>query len=111
VSLSASVGAADPRISPLLDHGLNDLYPPIPEPYLRAWAKVLAEAWAANMPRIMLSSGVWIARRWPGRNPCGMSESGPAAVALAAAHYAEAPGLERLLSFDMGHHGQGLSDE
>src|SRR5262249_7035660 len=37
-----------------------------------------------------------------GRYPVRMIESGPAAGALAACHYAEVLGIDRLMSFDMG---------
>jgi N-methylhydantoinase A len=50
----------------------------------------------------MLSSGGIIGVEVAGRNPVRMIESGPAAGALAASHYAEVLGLSRLMSFDMG---------
>ncbi|UUZ77133.1 hydantoinase/oxoprolinase family protein [Polaromonas sp. P1(28)-13] len=75
---------------------------PISQPYLRALAKRLKEERYANEPLIMLSSGGIISTEVAGRNPVRMIESGPAAGALAASHYAEVLGLDRLMSFDMG---------
>ncbi len=65
----------------------------------------------------MLSSGGVVGAETAGRSPVRMIESGPAAGALAACHYAEVLGLDRLMSFDMGgttakacliEHGQPL---
>ncbi len=50
----------------------------------------------------MLSSGGVVGAETAGRNPARMIESGPAAGALAGCHYAEALGIQRLMSFDMG---------
>jgi N-methylhydantoinase A len=50
----------------------------------------------------MLSSGGVVGAETAGRHPVRMIESGPAAGALAACHYAEKLGIDRLMSFDMG---------
>jgi N-methylhydantoinase A len=50
----------------------------------------------------MLSSGGVVGAETAGRNPVRMIESGPAAGALAACHYCDALGIDRLMSFDMG---------
>lgn len=81
---------------------INAFTMPISQPYLRALAKRLKEEKYANEPLIMLSSGGIISTEVAGRNPVRMIESGPAAGALAASHYAEVLGLDRLMSFDMG---------
>ena len=81
---------------------INAYTMPISLPYLRALALRLKREGFANEPLIMLSSGGIIGAEIAGRNPVRMLESGPAAGALAASHYAEVLGLDRLLSFDMG---------
>lgn len=81
---------------------INAFTMPISQPYLRALAQRLKEERYANEPLIMLSSGGIISTEVAGRNPVRMIESGPAAGALAASHYAEVLGLDRLMSFDMG---------
>jgi N-methylhydantoinase A len=75
---------------------------PISQPYLRGLSERLAREEFANQPLIMLSSGGVVGAETAGRNPVRMIESGPAAGALAACHYAEVLGLDRLMSFDMG---------
>jgi N-methylhydantoinase A len=75
---------------------------PISQPYLQALAQRLEREGFANSPLIMLSSGGVVGADVAGRNPARMIESGPAAGALAACHYAEVLGLDRLMSFDMG---------
>jgi N-methylhydantoinase A len=81
---------------------LNAYTQPLVAPYLEALAKELARRGFPNRPLIMLSNGgvagAQVARAFPVR----MIESGPAAGALAATHFAELLGLDRLLSFDMG---------
>ena len=81
---------------------INAYTMPISLPYLRALAERLKKEKFANEPLIMLSSGGIIGVEVAGRNPVRMIESGPAAGALAASHYAEVLGLDRLMSFDMG---------
>jgi N-methylhydantoinase A len=81
---------------------INAYTMPVSLPYLKALAKRLADEHYPNAPLIMLSSGGLIGIEVAGRNPVRMIESGPAAGALAASHYAELLGLDRLMSFDMG---------
>lgn len=75
---------------------------PISQPYLRRLSTRLVAEGFANTPLIMLSSGGVVGAETAGRNPVRMIESGPAAGALAACHYAEILGIDRLMSFDMG---------
>ena len=75
---------------------------PISQPYLKRLSDRLRGEGFANTPLIMLSSGGVVGAETAGRNPVRMIESGPAAGALAACHYAELLGIDRLMSFDMG---------
>lgn len=75
---------------------------PISQPYLRRLSDRLRREGFGNTPLIMLSSGGVVGAETAGRNPVRMIESGPAAGALAACHYAEILGIDRLMSFDMG---------
>ncbi|MCO5081067.1 MAG: hydantoinase/oxoprolinase family protein [Rhizobiaceae bacterium] len=75
---------------------------PISQPYLRRLSDRLRTEGFSNTPLIMLSSGGVVGAETAGRNPVRMIESGPAAGALAACHYAEVLGIDRLMSFDMG---------
>ncbi len=75
---------------------------PISQPYLRRLRERLAREGFANSPLIMLSSGGVVGAETAGRNPVRMIESGPAAGALAACHYCDVLGIDRLMSFDMG---------
>jgi N-methylhydantoinase A len=75
---------------------------PISQPYLRRLSERLAREGFPNSPLIMLSSGGVVGAETAGRNPVRMIESGPAAGALAACHYCEVLGIDRLMSFDMG---------
>jgi N-methylhydantoinase A len=75
---------------------------PISQPYLRSLSDRLAREGFQNSPLIMLSSGGVVGAETAGRNPVRMIESGPAAGALAACHYCEVLGIDRLMSFDMG---------
>src|SRR5215469_14160078 len=81
---------------------LNAYTVPITQPYLDALRRRLRERAFRNDPLIMLSNGGVIGATLAGRFPVRMIESGPAAGALAASWFAEALGLDRLLSFDMG---------
>lgn len=102
VSLSSDVAPQIreyPRTSTAV---LNAYTRPITQPYLRALRERLREQGFVNDPLIMLSNGGVIGADVAGRFPVRMIESGPAAGALAASYYAEALGLDRLLSFDMG---------
>ncbi|MBN9083039.1 MAG: hypothetical protein BGP04_02445 [Rhizobiales bacterium 62-17] len=75
---------------------------PISQPYLKRLSERLETEGFANTPLIMLSSGGVVGAETAGRNPVRMIESGPAAGALAACHYAELLKIDRLMSFDMG---------
>lgn len=75
---------------------------PISLPYLRRLSDRLKHEGFASSPLIMLSSGGVVGAETAGRTPVRMIESGPAAGALAACHYAERLGIDRLMSFDMG---------
>jgi N-methylhydantoinase A len=75
---------------------------PISQPYLRRLSERLAQEGFPNAPLIMLSSGGVVGAETAGRNPVRMIESGPAAGALAACHYCDVLGIDRLMSFDMG---------
>ena len=75
---------------------------PISQPYLRRLSERLARESFPNAPLIMLSSGGVVGAETAGRNPVRMIESGPAAGALAACHYAQVLRIDRLMSFDMG---------
>jgi N-methylhydantoinase A len=104
VSLSLSSTVAPqireyPRASTTV---VNAYTAPITEPYLRGLAAGLEQRAIGHKPLIMLSSGGIIGAEVAARNPVRMIESGPAAGALAAAHFAKALGLDRLMAFDMG---------
>jgi N-methylhydantoinase A len=75
---------------------------PISLPYLRGLLLRLEREGFPNTPLIMLSSGGVVGAETAGRHPARMIESGPAAGALAACHYAEVLGIQRVMSFDMG---------
>lgn len=102
VSLSAEVAPQVREYPRTSTAAINAYTMPISLPYLRALGIRLRKEGFANAPLIMLSSGGIIGAEIAGRNPVRMMESGPAAGALAAAHYAEVLGLDRLMSFDMG---------
>jgi len=102
VSLSSSVAPQIREYPRASTTAINAYTVPIAEPYLTGMARGLAEIGAPNRPLIMLSSGGVIGAETASRSPVRMIESGPAAGALAAAHYAERLSLKRLLSFDMG---------
>ncbi|MBD3760412.1 hydantoinase/oxoprolinase family protein [Rhizorhabdus sp.] len=104
VSLSLSSAVAPqireyPRTSTTV---VNAYTAPITEPYLQGLATGLEARAIGHRPLIMLSSGGIIGAEIASRNPVRMIESGPAAGALAAAHFAKELGLDRLLAFDMG---------
>jgi N-methylhydantoinase A len=81
---------------------MNAYTQPLVAPYLEALAAELARRGFPNRPLIMLSNGGVVGTQVAGAFPVRMIESGPAAGALAATHFAELLGLDRLLSFDMG---------
>ena len=72
------------------------------EAYLHALQRRLAELGYRGQLYIMLSSGGISTAETASRFPIRLIESGPAAGALAAAHYGRLAGLERLMAFDMG---------
>jgi N-methylhydantoinase A len=102
ISLSSDVAPQIREYPRASTTAINAYTVPISLPYLRALADRLKKEQFPNQPLIMLSSGGIIGVEVAGRNPVRMIESGPAAGALAASHYAEVLGLERLMSFDMG---------
>ncbi|NKC30787.1 hydantoinase/oxoprolinase family protein [Roseomonas sp. BU-1] len=81
---------------------MNAYTQPIVAPYLAALEAELARRGFPNRPLIMLSNGGVVGTRVAGGFPVRMIESGPAAGALAAAHFSAVLDLPRLLSFDMG---------
>jgi N-methylhydantoinase A len=81
---------------------MNAYTQPIVAPYLAALAAELARRGFPNRPLIMLSNGGVVGASLAGAFPVRMIESGPAAGALAATHFAALLQLGRLLSFDMG---------
>jgi len=102
ISLSSEVAPQIREYPRASTTAINAFTMPISLPYLRSLAARLKTEKFANEPLIMLSSGGIIGVEVAGRNPVRMIESGPAAGALAASHYAEVLGLNRLMSFDMG---------
>lgn len=102
ISLSSSVAPQIREYPRASTTAVNAYTAPITEPYLQGLATGLAERSIGHQPLIMLSSGGIIGAEVASRNPVRMIESGPAAGALAAAHYANVLGLDRLLAFDMG---------
>jgi N-methylhydantoinase A len=117
ISLSSDVAPQIREFPRASTTTVNAYTMPITQPYLRSLsARLTAEA-VPNPPLIMLSSGGVVGAETAGRSPVRMIESGPAAGALAACHYAEVLGIDRLMSFDMGgttakacliEHGQPL---
>jgi N-methylhydantoinase A len=102
VSLSSDVAPQIREYPRASTTAINAFTRPIAEPYLRALAGRLEQEGFLNKPLIMLSSGGIIGAEVAGRNPVRMIESGPAAGALAATHFANQLGLSNLMSFDMG---------
>jgi N-methylhydantoinase A len=81
---------------------MNAYTQPIVAPYLEALSAELVRRGFPNRPLIMLSNGGVVGTSVAGGFPVRMIESGPAAGALAAAHFAQVMDFDRLLSFDMG---------
>ena len=102
VTLSSDVAPQIREFPRASTASVNAYTMPISQPYLRRLSDRLAREHFPNAPLIMLSSGGVVGAETAGRNPVRMIESGPAAGALAACHYAEVLGLDRLMSFDMG---------
>ncbi|MGP0092268.1 MAG: hydantoinase/oxoprolinase family protein [Xanthobacteraceae bacterium] len=102
ITLSADVAPQIREFPRASTATVNAYTMPLAQPYLRRLSERLAREGFANTPLIMLSSGGVVGAETAGRNPVRMIESGPAAGALAACHYAEVLKLDRLMSFDMG---------
>ena len=102
VSLSSEVAPQIREYPRTSTTAINAYTAPIAQPYLRALALRLEKEGFGNQPLIMLSSGGIIGTEVAGRNPVRMIESGPAAGALAATHFAQQLKLPNLMSFDMG---------
>ncbi|WP_199231345.1 hydantoinase/oxoprolinase family protein [Falsiroseomonas bella] len=81
---------------------MNAYTQPVVAPYLAALSAELSRRGFPNRPLIMLSNGGVVGTQVAGTFPVRMIESGPAAGALAATHFSELLGADRLLSFDMG---------
>ncbi|MBI2204724.1 MAG: hydantoinase/oxoprolinase family protein [Candidatus Rokubacteria bacterium] len=75
---------------------------PAVERYLTSLRRRLVGAGFRGQFLVMLSDGGVCTVEAAARVPIRILESGPAAGALAAAHYARAAGLPKLMSFDMG---------
>ncbi len=102
VSLSSEVAPQIREYQRCSTTVINAYTMPISEPYLRRLSELLGARGIQQRPLIMLSNGGVIGAEVAGRFPVRMIESGPAAGALVASHYAELLGLDRLMSFDMG---------
>jgi len=102
ISLSSEVAPQIREYPRTSTTAINAYTAPIAQPYLRALAVRLEQEGFRNQPLIMLSSGGIIGTEVAGRNPVRMIESGPAAGALAATHFAQQLKLSHLMSFDMG---------
>ncbi len=75
---------------------------PVMERYLTSLRQRLAGAGFRGQFLVMLSDGGTCTVEAAARVPIRVLESGPAAGALAAAHYARQTNLQKLVSFDMG---------
>jgi N-methylhydantoinase A len=102
ISLSSEIAPQIREYPRASTTAINAYTVPIARPYLENLRGRLEEEGFQNEPLIMLSSGGLIGPEVAGRNPVRMIESGPAAGALAATHFARQLGIERLMSFDMG---------
>jgi N-methylhydantoinase A len=102
ITLSADVAPQIREYARASTATVNAYTMPISQPYLRRLRDRLAAEGFPNPALIMLSSGGVVGAETAGRNPVRMIESGPAARALAACHYCEVLGIDRLMSFDMG---------
>jgi N-methylhydantoinase A len=102
LSLSSSVAPQIREYPRASTTAINAYTAPIVQPYLRALTGRLHDEGFPNKPLIMLSSGGIIGADIAGRYPVRMMESGPAAGALAATHFAELLKIPHLMSFDMG---------
>lgn len=102
VSLSSEIAPQMREYLRTSTTAINAYTVPITRPYLTALVAELGRRGFPQQPLMMLSSGGVIGAERAGRMPVRMIESGPAAGALVACHFARAFGLDDLISFDMG---------
>jgi len=102
VSLSSEVAPQIREYPRAATTVLNAYTRPITAPYLDRLTRALAVRGFPGVPLIMMSNGGVLGTETASRFPVRMVESGPAAGALVASHFAERLGLDRLMSFDMG---------
>lgn len=102
VSLSSDVAPQMREYLRASTTALNAYAAPTALPYLQSLVAKLADKGRTGEPLIMLSNGGVVGANVAGRYPVRMIESGPAAGALVASHYAKQYGFEGLMSFDMG---------
>lgn len=102
VSLSSDVAPQMREYLRASTTALNAYAAPTALPYLRSLVEKLAQKGRQGEPLIMLSNGGVVGANVAGRYPVRMIESGPAAGALVASHYAKKYGFEGMMSFDMG---------
>lgn len=81
---------------------INAYVKPIVKTYLDKLSKRMSDAGAESDLLLMLSSGGITTSKTAREFPVQIIESGPAAGALGAAHYARLAGLDHVLAFDMG---------
>jgi N-methylhydantoinase A len=102
VSLSSEVAPQIREYPRAATTVINAYTRPITAPYLDRLTRALADRGFPGAPLIMMSNGGVLGTEMASRFPVRMVESGPAAGALVASHFAERLGLDRLMSFDMG---------
>ncbi len=102
ISLSSDVAPQMREYLRASTASVNAYTQPRTRPYLAALETRLAKEGYPHEPLIMLSHGGVVSAEMAGRFPVRMIESGPAAGAMVACHFAEKLGLDDLLSFDMG---------
>jgi len=102
VSLSADVLPEMKEYERTSTTVVNAYAKPAAEAYLARLDERIGEAGAAGELLLMLSSGGTTSAATAREFPVQIIESGPAAGALGAAHYARLAGLTEVLSFDMG---------
>ena len=102
VSLSSDVAPQMREYLRASTASVNAYTQPTTRPYLTALEARLGADGFPHDPLIMLSHGGVVSADVAGRYPVRLIESGPAAGAMVACHFAEKLGLDDLLSFDMG---------
>ncbi|MEM9751547.1 MAG: hydantoinase/oxoprolinase family protein [Pseudomonadota bacterium] len=102
VSLSSDVAPQMREYLRASTTALNAYAAPTALPYLTRLVSDLKARARVGDPLIMLSNGGVVGAKVAARYPVRMIESGPAAGALVASHFARAYGLENMISFDMG---------